>query len=119
LIAEYGVNYLVGDMFGQDPKLVQTYFQSWINLAGQVRILFSDSTYQAFDTLYLTVLTSSLYTTQEISDRSQRFTEFNRNRDAVLQAFYQEIGTLKGRRFYSGIFLSIFKRHARSTTKSD
>jgi hypothetical protein len=94
LIAEYGVNYLVGDMLGQASRLEAPFFQSWIDIAGKVKALFSDPTYQEFDKLYLTVITAPLYTGQEISDRSQRFTEFNKKRDAVLRVFYQEIGIL-------------------------
>ena len=97
LIAEYGVNYLIGHEVGQAPKLEATFFHSWIGIAGQVKALFSDSTYQEFDKLYLTVITSPMFSAQEISDRSQRFAEFNQKRDAVLHAFYQEIGILARR----------------------
>src|SRR5437016_4037844 len=82
LIAEYGVDYLVGDILKQESKLDAAFFKSWIAIAGQAKTLFSSSTYQEFDTLYLTVLTSSLYSTQETSDRSQRVAEFNQKRDA-------------------------------------
>jgi hypothetical protein len=97
LAAEFSLNYLHGkDMPEEFPALGTAFYHSWATVAGQVKALFSNSTYQAFDKMERIIFTAPLYSTHEVEDRVSRVAEFTRTRDTALQAFYKEIGVLKG-----------------------
>jgi len=63
---------------------------------GQVKDLFSESTYQVFERLYEYPFLVPLHSQQEITDRVPRITEFTKIRDAGMRALYTEIGILQG-----------------------
>jgi hypothetical protein len=91
------------------PALDATFYQSWQVAAGQVKVLFSHSTYQAFDTMWIKIISELLFSAQEVRDRIPRVINFTQARDTALQAFYKEIAILQGETRWSR-FKQRFKR---------
>ena len=98
LIAEFSIHYLWGEIGPDPPNLSPAFFQSWEMVKPQIKVLFSDSTYQAFDRMRLTYLTASLYSNQEVSERATRVEKLARTQEAALRALYREIGIIKKER---------------------
>jgi hypothetical protein len=96
LAAEFNTNYLFKDHVEITPERTLTFYQSWLSVTGQVKDLFSPSTYQTFERMYTHVITAPLFSTQEMKDRIPRITEFDRVREAAMRALYEEIGILQG-----------------------
>jgi hypothetical protein len=94
LAAEFIMSYLGKDMPADIPALGLTFYQLWQAAAGQVKDLFSPSTYQLFEKMERIIFISPLISTQELEDRLPRLTDFKQARETALQAFYKEIGIL-------------------------
>jgi hypothetical protein len=94
LAAEFIMSYLGKDMPADIPALGLTFYQSWQAAAGQVKDLFSPSTYQLFEKMERIIFISPLFSTQELGDRLPRLTEFKQARETALRAIYKEIGIL-------------------------
>jgi hypothetical protein len=94
LAADFSLSYLLRDSPEIVPPLSVTFYQSWEVLDGQVKALFSDSTYNEYKRLYEFTLLVGFYSTQEFSDRTTRVNKFKERRNGVLLALYKEIGVL-------------------------
>jgi hypothetical protein len=71
-----------------------TFGQSWIAVSGDVKDLFTDSTYQAFDKMSIQIKTAPLFSTQEATNRVSRIVEFEEPRRTAMRALYKEIDIL-------------------------
>ena len=94
LAAEFQSNYLFKDHIEDTSERGLRFAQSWIALNGQVKDLFSESTFQTYERMYRHVITAPLFSKQEIMDRAPRLIEFEKVRDVAMQALYKEIGIL-------------------------
>jgi hypothetical protein len=94
LAADFSLSYLLKDSPEIVPPLGVTYYQSWEVLDGQVKALFSASTYNEYKRLYEFTTFVHFYGKQEFSDRATRVNTFKERRNRVLQALYKEIGVL-------------------------
>jgi len=94
LAAEFIVSYLGKEMPEFIPPLTPAFFQSWQVLEGQVKVLFSHSTFQAFTRMHEMTLSFGFYSRQELIDRAPRINQFKEARNTALNAFYKEIGIL-------------------------
>jgi hypothetical protein len=83
------------------PPLEPTFYESWIVLDGQVKVLFSDSTYETFDKMWRGIITEPFYNAQKSEDRIARVNRFQQARDTAMQSFYREIGILQGENKWS------------------
>jgi hypothetical protein len=96
LVAEFSVYYVYKKNISEkSPELGTEFFQSWFIVDAQMKTLFSNSTYQVFDKMRLTFLTASLYSKQEMSDRSDRIQDLTQKHNAALSALYKEIELIK------------------------
>jgi hypothetical protein len=94
LVAEFQASYLFKDMINNTSERAFTFGQSWITVSNDVKDLFTDSTYQAFDKMSIHIKTAPLFSTQEATDRVSRIVEFEEPHRIAMQALYKESGIL-------------------------
>lgn len=76
------------------PPLGATFFQSWEILDGQVKVIFSNSAYNAFKKLFEFTFFVHFYSKQETTDRVEHINKFKEIRNTVLRVLSKEIGIL-------------------------
>jgi hypothetical protein len=94
LVAEFQASYLFKDMINNTSERAFTFGQSWITVSNDVKDLFTDSTYQAFDKMSIHIKTAPLFSIQEATDRVSRIVEFEEPRRIAMRALYKESGIL-------------------------
>ena len=75
-------------------ELAPEFYQSWQVAGGQVKTLFSKTTYKKFVEMEYMIVHFPHYRTQEVMDRSLRINKFKEAPNTALNAFYKEIGIL-------------------------
>jgi hypothetical protein len=96
LAAEFQTRYLFKDMVEDTTESLLAFAQAWISVAGSVKDIFSEATYQKFERMYTYVIAVPLHSKQEATDRVPRIAKYTEVRDAAMRALYTEIGILKG-----------------------
>jgi hypothetical protein len=72
--AEFKTSYLFKDEVENITDRARSFFQAWISISGQIKDLFSPSTYHAFSRTQDHVITAPLFSTQKMEDRVPRIT---------------------------------------------